>query len=86
MHTGGVVRGHRTDLLARPPSGVFDPAAGWAALIVDPVAQLEELADLVERDLLSSAEFERLKARVVGVGVATRMPDGGLSPLPPDET
>ena len=35
-----------------------------AALIVDPVQQLEELADLLSRGLLTNEEFERQKTRV----------------------
>jgi hypothetical protein len=35
-----------------------------AALIVDPVQQLEELADLRSRGLLTTEEFERQKTRV----------------------
>jgi len=34
------------------------------ALIVDPIEQLEELADLRRRGLLTSEEFERQKTRV----------------------
>jgi hypothetical protein len=53
------------DLLPRPPCGVGDLGGRWAGLVPDPVAQIEELADLVDRGLLSRAEFEELKARVV---------------------
>jgi|1186.fasta_scaffold504346_2 hypothetical protein len=59
-------RRRRADLLSRPPCGVGGTAAG----MIDPVAQLRELADLVARDLLSPEEFERLKQRVVGPDVA----------------
>jgi hypothetical protein len=57
-------RRHQFDLLARPPCGSRELADGVAALIVDPVEQLEELADLRRRGLLTSEEFERQKARV----------------------
>jgi hypothetical protein len=53
------------DLLSRPPSGVGDLGRRWTGLVPDPVAQLEELADLVDRGLLSRLEYEELKARVV---------------------
>jgi hypothetical protein len=35
-------------------------------MLVDPVEQLKELADLGARGLLSDEEFEQLKARVLG--------------------
>jgi hypothetical protein len=80
-------RRHHTDLLVRPPSGVPDSDVGWAALIIDPVAQLAELADLVQRGLLSLEEFERYKARVVESGARTGRTSGGASPdAPPRET
>jgi hypothetical protein len=41
-----------------------DPDRGWADLIVDPAAQLGELADLVDRGLLSREEFDQLKDRL----------------------
>jgi myo-inositol catabolism protein IolC len=46
------------DLLARPPCGA---SAGqeWAALVVDPVEQVEELVDLRGRGLLTDEQYER---------------------------
>jgi hypothetical protein len=58
-------RRNRADLLARPPCGLHDYEHGWAALIVDPVEQFEELADLHARGLLSREEFERQTARLL---------------------
>jgi Short C-terminal domain len=58
-------RGHRTDLLARPPCTARDLERGWAALFVDPIDQLKELADLRIRGLLSREEFDRQKAKVI---------------------
>jgi Short C-terminal domain len=57
-------RRHEGDLLARPPVGSRELEGGVAALIVDPIEQLEELADLRRRGLLTSEEFERQKTRV----------------------
>jgi hypothetical protein len=57
-------RRHEGDLLARPPVGSRELEGGAAALIVDPMEQLEELADLRRRGLLTSEEFERQKTRV----------------------
>ncbi len=39
-------RRHRHDLLVRPPCGAPEGDLGWADGLVDPVAQLRELADL----------------------------------------
>ena len=55
---------HHRDLLARPPCGGRELEGGVAALIVDPIEQLEELADLHSRGLLTSEELERQKTRV----------------------
>lgn len=57
-------RRNRGDLLARPPVGSRELEGGVAALIVDPIEQLEELADLRNRGLLTSEEFERQKTRI----------------------
>jgi len=57
-------RRHHFDLLPRPPCGGRELEGGVAALIVDPVEQLQELADLRSRGLLTSEEFERQKTRV----------------------
>ncbi len=50
-------------LLARPPSGIGDVADNDGSQVIDPVAQLRELVDLVERGLLSREEFEGFKER-----------------------
>ena len=57
-------RRSQDDLLARPPVGGRELEGGMAALIVDPMEQLEQLADLRSRGLLTSEEFERQKTRV----------------------
>lgn len=57
-------RRHRHDLLVRPPCGAPEGDLGWAAGLVDPVAQLRELADLRSRGLLSDEQFEAQKAKV----------------------
>ena len=56
----------RADLLVRPPSSARESAHDWVAMLLDPVEQLEELAMLRERGVLSRAEFESQKAKVVG--------------------
>lgn len=60
-------RGDRTGLLLRPPSGVRESEQDWTALVVDPVEQVEELALLRERGLLSRAEYEQHRAKVLGL-------------------
>lgn len=58
-------REERPDLLTRtrPANPPEDP---WVALLLDPAAQLAELADLVERGLASPEEFERQRRKVFG--------------------
>ena len=56
---------HRSDLLARPPCGVRTYEDSVRAWIVNPVDQIEELADLLRRGLLSRKEFEHQKAKVI---------------------
>jgi hypothetical protein len=58
-------RRHRVNLLARPPCGSLTSERGWSALIVDPAEQLEVLADLLGRGLLSPEEYKRQKAKVI---------------------
>jgi hypothetical protein len=58
-------RHDRVDLLARPPlfGGIRDDR--WADLLVDRADQLNALADLLARRLLSPEEFAAQKARVL---------------------
>ena len=56
-------RNHRIDLLARPPSSAG--GRSWEAFIVDPAAQLEELADLYTRGFMTREEFERQKRKLL---------------------
>jgi hypothetical protein len=57
---------HQVDLLARPPAGSRSADGGWTQLVVDPVEQLRELADLCDRGLVSPEECERLRAKILG--------------------
>jgi len=52
------------DLLTRPPSGAREFVLPWSRLMIDPVRQLEALAELFKDGLLSSEEFEHYKAEV----------------------
>jgi len=51
-------------LLSRPPNGNREFVIPWAHLLVDPVRQLDSLADLFTMGLISDAEYERYKAHV----------------------
>jgi hypothetical protein len=53
------------DLLSSTPSAVIVEDR-WTALLIDPVAQVTELADLVARGLVSPEEFERQRRKVFG--------------------
>jgi hypothetical protein len=56
---------HQVGLLARPPAGCRWSDASWAGLVIDPVEQLRELADLRNRGLLSGEEYERQRLKVL---------------------
>ena len=52
------------DLLVRPPTGTREFVTQWSDLIVDPIRQLEALADLHRSGLLSHDQFEQYKRRI----------------------
>ncbi len=58
-------RRRATGVLARPPWRTQGLEERWAALVRDPVVQLEELARLYDQGLLSREEFEREKRRLL---------------------
>ena len=63
-----LVRGSRSehlDLLA-PPLPVDLSNDRLAALLIDPVAQVAELADLVDRGLVTLEEFEQQRRKMFG--------------------
>ena len=51
-------------LLTTEPSGVTDER--WTALLIDRVAQVTELADLVARGRVSPEAFERQRRKIFG--------------------
>ena len=51
------------DLLAAAPSDARAEDR-WAARLIDPAAQLAELADLVARGLVTPEEFERQRKKI----------------------
>lgn len=64
MRRIGASRNDLIGLLTRPPwSG--GRAEQWAVPVVDPVRQIEALADLRDRGLLSPEEFDQQKSRVL---------------------
>lgn len=60
----GASRSQLIGVLVRPPSSGGDMQL-WAAIVVDPVTQIRELAELRDRGLLSSDEFESQKLRAL---------------------
>jgi hypothetical protein len=67
MTMSSVSRRHPSGLLTRPPSGIGDRDRCSGRLLIDPIAQLAELADLLRRELLSMEEYQIMKLRIVGV-------------------
>jgi Short C-terminal domain len=65
MRDWSASRRDRPDLLARPPCVAATYDDSWVGLVVDPTDQLEALADLLARGLLSSDEFDREKAKIL---------------------
>ncbi len=53
------------DLLARQPQS-WTTSESRAGLVVDPAAQLRELAALVDQGLLTAEELERQRREVLG--------------------
>ncbi len=66
QRVGAALNEDTEDLLARPPFGHREVAAGWDKLLVDPVEQLKTLAELRRTGVLSEEEFARQKEKIVG--------------------
>jgi hypothetical protein len=88
MHRNPPSRRQQPDLLVRPPSRPDAPQPAWGT-VIDPVAALAELADLLVRGLISPGEFARQAAKVVeadrvagGLSAATRPSCAGQPPRP----
>lgn len=52
-------------LLSRPPCTGYDVRDPWRSALIDPVGQLEELADLYAEGWVSKAELDEQKAKVL---------------------
>jgi hypothetical protein len=61
------VRRDRVDLLSRPPRGALDAVGRRRPPGLEPLDQLDELADLWRRGLLTRALFERQRDEVLRV-------------------
>jgi len=59
-------RPQHPDLFATAPDVGGVRKDRWAALLIDPAAQLAELADLVERGLVSPADLEHQRRKLFG--------------------
>lgn len=67
MRRNSTSRCERPDLLDRPPVTARELGPGWALLVVDPVSQLKELADLHRRGLVSREEYEQQKCKILNL-------------------
>ncbi|HEY9409464.1 MAG TPA: SHOCT domain-containing protein [Jiangellaceae bacterium] len=67
MRRVATTRARRADLLVRPACPDRAGGGRWDGVVVDPVEQLKELADLLTRGLLTREEFESHKARIFGI-------------------
>jgi hypothetical protein len=63
VHRVAGSRSEHPDILPRTRPG-NPPGDPWAALLIDPAAQLAELADLVDRGLVSPEEFEVQRRKI----------------------
>ncbi len=55
----------RPGLLSRPPATFRPIDTAGAALFIDPVAQINALAELMDKGLLTREEFDRAKQRAL---------------------
>ena len=58
-------RSNRPESLDRPPTTARELGPGWASLVIDPVSQIRELADLHRRGLVSREEYEQQKCKIL---------------------
>ena len=58
-------RSQRPGLLWRPPSTFRELDVPWTTMIGDPAEQIDALAQLMDRGLLSREEFDRAKQRAL---------------------
>jgi hypothetical protein len=65
MQRNSSSRSNRPDLLDRPPATARALGPGWASLVIDPVSQLKELADLHRRGLVSGEEYQQQKCKIL---------------------
>lgn len=58
-------RAQRPGLLSRPPATFRALDTAGAALFIDPAAQINALAELMDKGLLTREEFDRAKQRAL---------------------
>ena len=58
-------RTQRPGLLSRPPATFRTLGTAGAALFIDPAAQINALAELMDKGLLTREEFDRAKQRAL---------------------
>jgi hypothetical protein len=66
MRRVGNSRKHNVDLLVRVPRRDDSTDAGVSTLLIDAAGQFAALADLVDRGLVSPAEYERQRRKIFG--------------------
>ena len=66
------VRRDRVDLISRPPPGALDALGRGGPPGLEPLDQLDEIADLWRRGLLTRALFERQRDAVIDRSTSTR--------------
>jgi hypothetical protein len=52
-------------LLSRPPSTFRELDGAWSAMLIDPAAPIQALAELMDDGLLTREEFDRAKQRAL---------------------
>lgn len=65
VHPQDPGRSQRPGLLWRPPSTFRELDVPWTSMMVDPAQQIDALAQLMNRGLLSREEFDRAKQRAL---------------------
>jgi hypothetical protein len=65
MKNRNAPRSKRPDRLERPPATARELGPGWSLLVIDPVRQLRELADLHRRGLVSGEEYQQQKCKIL---------------------
>jgi hypothetical protein len=79
MRRSSTSRSQRPDLLDRSPTTAREPGRGWAPLVIDPVRQLRELADLHHLGLRNRDEYQPQNSKVLDLWCEPLGPEFGLA-------